>query len=114
MRFSQSGIVGKSGMTHGVVLPRVRTASKLNAGSKMAGTARFPSVSRVARSARGQSRSSPINHKRLWLETYEAELSEATNESAGAILEVGHSVGELARNRYPGGTLMVKRCGCIS
>lgn len=45
-------------------------------------------------------------HKRLYLETHEPELAEAADDSGAAILEAGHAVGALARNRYPGGMLV--------
>lgn len=45
-------------------------------------------------------------HKRLYLETYRPELAESADESGEATFEVGHAVGALARNRYPGGVLI--------
>ena len=45
-------------------------------------------------------------HKRLYLQTYWPELTGAADQSAEAILEAGHSVGALARNRFPRGTLV--------
>ncbi len=45
-------------------------------------------------------------HKRLYLETYQPELAGSADESGAAILEAGHAVGALARNRYPGGMLI--------
>jgi|GEM_PF-4867506 len=45
-------------------------------------------------------------HKRLYLETHRPYLAEAGGESTVAILETGHAVGSLARNRFPGGALV--------
>jgi hypothetical protein len=45
-------------------------------------------------------------HKRLYLETYRPELAGSSDESAEGTFEVGHAVGALARNRYPGGALI--------
>ena len=45
-------------------------------------------------------------HKRLYLETYRPQLTGPADESGSATFERGHAVGALARNRYPGGTLI--------
>jgi hypothetical protein len=47
-------------------------------------------------------------HKRLYLETHRPDLAEAGGESAHAILETGHTVGSLARKRFPGGALIAE------
>lgn len=53
-------------------------------------------------------------HKRLYLETFQRELAESTDESGQAILEAGQAVGALARNRFPGGTLIGEDLDWIS
>lgn len=45
-------------------------------------------------------------HKRLYLEIYEPDLAEATNEFTESAFDVGHRVGTLARDRYPHGKLI--------
>ena len=44
--------------------------------------------------------------KRLYLETYHRELADPQDAATQAILESGTGVGELARQRFPGGTLI--------
>lgn len=47
-------------------------------------------------------------HKRLWLECHRPELADPLSESKQALFNVGHQVGELARRRFPGGTLVAE------
>ena len=44
--------------------------------------------------------------KQLWLRCYHPELADAVTEAQQAIFDQGHAVGELARRRYPGGSLV--------
>jgi hypothetical protein len=44
--------------------------------------------------------------KRLYLEIHARELATPFDEGTQAILDAGTRVGELARERYPGGVLM--------
>ncbi len=43
---------------------------------------------------------------RLWYTCYEPKLASETTPAQQAILDTGHEVGELARDRYPGGKLI--------
>src|SRR3990170_6555867 len=45
-------------------------------------------------------------HKRLFLEYYSRELADPIDPSQQALFDVGAAVGELARQRYPGGRLV--------
>ncbi len=45
-------------------------------------------------------------HKRLFLEIYRPALATRPDEITQAILDMGTEIGELARNRYPGGVLV--------
>ncbi len=47
-------------------------------------------------------------HKRLWLESNARELADPITEFQQAIFDQGHRVGELARERFPGGTLVAE------
>jgi len=44
--------------------------------------------------------------KRLWLECHAPELADPTSEVQQALFDTGHRVGELARDRFPGGVLV--------
>ena len=44
--------------------------------------------------------------KRLYLETYRRDLADPVSSERQAIFDTGHAVGELARQRFPGGTLV--------
>jgi predicted RecB family nuclease len=44
--------------------------------------------------------------KRLWLEIHQPDLATEPDEAAQAILEMGATVGALARHRFPGGVLV--------
>ena len=44
--------------------------------------------------------------KRLYLDCHHRELADPVSSSQQAIFDAGHTVGELARRRYPGGTLV--------
>ena len=44
--------------------------------------------------------------KRLYLDCYHRELADPVNASHQAIFDTGHTVGALARGRFPGGTLV--------
>ena len=44
--------------------------------------------------------------KRLYLETYRRDLADPVPPERQAIFDVGHAVGELARQRFPGGRLV--------
>lgn len=44
--------------------------------------------------------------KRLYLETYRRDLADPVPPERQAIFDAGHAVGELARHRFPGGTLV--------
>lgn len=44
--------------------------------------------------------------KRLYLETYHRDLADPVDARQQAIFDAGHAVGELARQRFPGGTLV--------
>jgi len=46
--------------------------------------------------------------KRLWLECYRRELADSIDEAKQAIFDQGHRVGELARERFPGGDLVAE------
>ena len=46
--------------------------------------------------------------KRLYLEYHQRELADPVSESRQAIFDAGTAVGELARQRFPGGTLVVE------
>jgi predicted RecB family nuclease len=43
---------------------------------------------------------------RLWYKCYEPELASETTPAQQALFDTGHEVGELARDRYPGGVLI--------
>ncbi len=45
-------------------------------------------------------------HKRLFLELYQPGLATAPDEATRAILDMGTEIGELARQRFPGGVLV--------
>ncbi len=49
-------------------------------------------------------------HKRLYLELNAPELAGGATEANNATFEVGYKVGELARKRYSGGTLVDHDC----
>ena len=44
--------------------------------------------------------------KRLYLETYHRDLADPVSSERQAIFDAGHAVGELARQRFPGGALV--------
>ena len=44
--------------------------------------------------------------KRLYLDCHHRELADPVSSSQQSIFDAGHTVGELARRRYPGGTLV--------
>ena len=44
--------------------------------------------------------------KRLYLERYHRELADPMDPARQAIFDAGHNIGELARQRFPGGTLI--------
>ena len=46
--------------------------------------------------------------KALWLQCYRPELAGAVSEAQQAIFDNGHRVGELARERFPGGVLVTE------
>ncbi len=46
--------------------------------------------------------------KRLYLECHHRELADPVSESRQAIFDAGTAVGELARQRFPGGTLIAE------
>ena len=46
--------------------------------------------------------------KRLYLECYHRDLAAPANEGQQAVFDTGHAVGELARRRFPGGTLIAE------
>ena len=46
--------------------------------------------------------------KALWLQCYRPELAGAVSEMQQAIFDNGHRVGELARERFPGGVLVAE------
>jgi hypothetical protein len=46
--------------------------------------------------------------KRLWLECRRRDLADPIDESKQALFDLGHRVGELAQQRYPGGVLVAE------
>lgn len=46
--------------------------------------------------------------KRLWLACHRPELADPVGEAKQAVFDLGHRVGELARLRFPGGTLVAE------
>lgn len=46
--------------------------------------------------------------KQLWLRCYRPELADSVSEAQQAIFDQGHRVGDLARRRFPGGTLVTE------
>ncbi len=47
-------------------------------------------------------------HKKLWLTCFEPHMADPIDEIQEAIFAQGHKVGELARERYPGGVLVAE------
>ena len=45
-------------------------------------------------------------HLRLWYDVHERQLASPIDEAQQAIFDTGHEVGDLARQRYPGGHLV--------
>lgn len=46
--------------------------------------------------------------KQLWLRCYRPDLADPLSEAQKAIFDQGHAVGELARRRFPGGSLVAE------
>lgn len=47
-------------------------------------------------------------HKRLWLACHRPSLADPVDEAKQAVFDLGHKVGELARDRFPGGVLVTE------
>ena len=45
-------------------------------------------------------------HRRLWYDTHARELAAPVDDSLQAVFDTGHEVGEIARERFPGGHLV--------
>ncbi len=63
---------------------------------------------RVPRLSKSRFQSGLQCHKKLWLTCFEPRLADPIDEVRQAIFDQGHKVGELARDRYPGGVLVAE------